>query len=42
MRDAFDTHRQGVLWPPSYFAASCRSAPLHILKSYIGQQKTPR
>jgi putative transposase len=42
MRDAFDTYRQGVLWSPSYFAASCGGSPGNILKSYIGQRKTPR
>jgi putative transposase len=33
---------QGVLWSPSYFAASCGGAPLNILKSYIEQQEKPR
>ena len=32
---------KGVLWSPSYFAASCGGAPIAILKSYIEQQKTP-
>ena len=32
---------QGVLWSPSYFAASCGGAPLNILKDYIQQQNTP-
>ena len=32
---------KGVLWSPSYFAASCGGAPLSILKQYIEQQKTP-
>lgn len=32
---------QGVLWSPSYFAASCGGAPLSILKQYILQQRTP-
>ncbi len=42
MGDWFDTHRQGVLWSPSYFAASCGGAPRNTLKSYIQQHKTPR
>ena len=32
---------KGVLWSPSYFAASCGGAPIGILKAYIEQQKTP-
>lgn len=32
---------QGVLWSPSYFAASCGGAPISIIKQYIQQQKTP-
>jgi putative transposase len=32
---------KGVLWSPSYFAASCGEAPINILKAYIEQQKTP-
>ena len=32
---------KGVLWSPSYFAASCGGAPLEILKQYIEQQKRP-
>ena len=32
---------KGVLWSPSYFAASCGGAPIGILKTYIEQQKTP-
>jgi len=31
----------GVLWSPSYFAASCGGAPLSIIKQYIQQQKSP-
>ena len=31
---------KGVLWSPSYFAASCGGAPINILKDYIRQQKT--
>ncbi|HXW89206.1 MAG TPA: IS200/IS605 family transposase [Terriglobales bacterium] len=32
---------KGVLWSPSYFAASCAGAPMDILKPYIEQQRTP-
>jgi putative transposase len=31
----------GVLWSPSYFAASCGGAPLSIIKQYIEQQRSP-
>ena len=34
-------HWKGVLWSPSYFAASCGGAPIDILKRYIEQQRTP-
>lgn len=32
---------KGVLWSPSYFAASCGGAPLEIIRQYIKQQRTP-
>jgi putative transposase len=32
---------KGVLWSPSYFAASCGGAPIGVLGQYIEQQKTP-
>jgi REP-associated tyrosine transposase len=32
---------QGVLWSPSYFAASSGGAPIGILKAYIEQQQKP-
>jgi len=32
---------KGVLWSPSYFAASCGGAPISIVKQYIQQQATP-
>ncbi len=32
---------KGVLWSPSYFAASCGGAPIAIVKQYIQNQKTP-
>src|SRR5664279_5014024 len=31
----------GHLWSPSYFAVSCGSAPLSIIKRYIEQQQRP-
>jgi putative transposase len=30
---------KGVLWSPSYFAASCGGAPIAILKTYIEQKQ---
>ena len=32
---------KGVLWSPSYFAASCGGAPIAVVKQYIEQQQTP-
>lgn len=32
---------KGVLWSPSYFAASCGGAPINIIKQYIQQQNAP-
>ena len=32
---------KGVLWSPSYFAASCGGAPISIIKQYIQSQQTP-
>jgi putative transposase len=32
---------KGVLWSPSYFAASCGGEPIDILRTYIEQQQTP-
>jgi putative transposase len=32
---------KGVLWSPSYFAASCGGAPITIIKQYIEQEQTP-
>jgi putative transposase len=32
---------KGVLWSPSYFAASSGGAPIHVLEQYIEQEKTP-
>jgi putative transposase len=30
---------KGVLWSPSYFAASCGGAPLDIIKQYVENQR---
>ena len=32
---------KGVLWSPSYCAASCGGAPLSIVRQYVEQQRTP-
>lgn len=32
---------KGVLWSPSYFAASCGGAPISVIRQYIEQQRTP-
>ena len=39
--DLMKRYWKGVLWSPSYLAASCGGAPINILKAYIEQQKTP-
>ena len=39
--DLMRRYWKGVLWSPSYFAASCGGAPISILKTYIEQQKMP-
>lgn len=31
--------RRGVLWSPSYFAASCGGAPIEIIRQYIEDQQ---
>jgi putative transposase len=31
---------KGVLWSPSYFAASCGGAPVSIIRQYIEQQRS--
>jgi putative transposase len=33
--------RKGVLWSPSYFAASCGGAPIAIVRPYVEQQQRP-
>lgn len=35
------SYYKGVLWSPSYFAASCGGAPLDTIKQYIQSQNTP-
>jgi putative transposase len=40
-RDLVGRYWKGVLWSPSYFAASCGGAPIGVLRQYIEQQKTP-
>ncbi len=32
---------KGVLWSPSYFAASCGGAPISVIRHYIEQQNSP-
>ena len=32
-------YRKGVLWSPSYFAASCGGAPLDIIRKYVQTQR---
>jgi putative transposase len=39
--DLAQRYWKGVLWSPSYFAASCGGAPIAILKTYIEQKRTP-
>jgi putative transposase len=33
---------KGVLWSPSYFAASCGGVPISIVKQYIQEQNSPK
>jgi len=40
--DLADCYWNGVLWSPSYFAASCGGAPIALVRQYIEQQQTPR
>lgn len=37
--DIAPRYYQGVLWSPSYFAASCGGAPLSIIRQYIEDQR---
>ncbi len=40
-RDLLPYYWKGVLWSPSYFAASCGGAPIDILRQYIERQDSP-
>ena len=37
--DIATRYYKGVLWSPSYFAASCGGAPLSIIRQYIEEQR---
>ena len=37
--DVTGRYRHGVLWSPSYFAASCGGAPLDIIRQYVEDQR---
>ena len=37
--DVAARYYKGVLWSPSYFAASCGGAPLSIIRQYIEDQR---
>ena len=39
--DLEKSYWKGVLWSPSYFAASCGGASIAIVRQYIEQQQTP-
>ena len=39
--DLASRYWRGVLWSPSYFAASCGGAPISVIRQYIEQQQTP-
>ncbi len=39
--DLRNNYYKGVLWSPSYFAASCGGAPISVVKQYIQSQNTP-
>lgn len=39
--DLAHRYYKGVLWSPSYFAASCGGAPIGVIKQYIEHQQTP-
>ena len=39
--ELLERYWKGVLWTPSYFAASCGGAPIAIIRQYIEQQQTP-
>ena len=37
--DIVRRYRKGVLWSPSYFAASCGGAPLDVIRRYVESQR---
>jgi putative transposase len=37
--DLAGRYYKGVLWSPSYFATSCRGAPLSMIRQYIEEQR---
>jgi putative transposase len=37
--DIANRYRDGVLWSPSYFAASTGGATLEVVKRYVEQQR---
>ena len=39
--DLASRYWRGVLWLPSYFAASCGGAPISVIRQYIEQQQPP-
>jgi len=39
--DLGKNYYKGILWSPSYFAASCGGAPISMVKQYIQSQSTP-
>jgi putative transposase len=39
--DIANRYWRGVLWSPSYFAASCGGAPIAVIRQYIEQQRAP-
>ena len=39
--DTAEHYWNGALWSPSYFAASCGSAPLSVVRQYVKQQRRP-
>jgi putative transposase len=39
-QDLRNNYYKGVLWSPSYFAASCGGAPISVVKQYIQSQNT--
>lgn len=41
MKEIEHYYWKGVLWSPSYFAASCGGASIAVIKEYIQKQDTP-